>query len=715
NEWNTRTPVRLVPRTNETDYLVFVQSTRSLTAVGLTGGAQPVFIEDGDYQQSLYRTIVAELGHSAGLYHEHQRADRDRYIRLLPENSTAAPQDFTTILGAPLGLYDYASVMHHSAFSGPTPGAAIETIPRGFPIGLDLGLTPMISPGDLDAVQRLYGVAPGLATFSTNPAGLEVIVDGRLRATPFTVNWIEGPMHTVDVPSPQARTGARLKFARWNEDGRQQHTVVAGAFTHLAANFSTFVQITGVANDATRGTVTVESPEGTATPADRLRLLGTPVRLSAQPAPGFFPRAWEGLARGNRNPLVFPIFHPDPAVNEVVARFEPFPVSAFNSQPAGLEVRVNGVVATTPVQFRWEPGTLQPVGYPAEQTTPAARYRLDVVRTELQPQGGRLIAPVVDANVLALYRSEFRLRLSVTPAAAGAIAVTPALPDGFVLAGDRVQLAATPAAGFRFLRWRGAPEATTNPLSFLSTTPIEITAEFAPVAQTLEPVVRNSASALGGAVSPGALVSLFLGGLPELTLGAFTDGRLPTEVAGVRVLVNGVAAPVVAVAPGQVNAIVPYEAPVGAEAAMQVRRDGAVVGETRVALTAAAPGLFTANASGAGQAAALNQDGSLNSPERPAAAGEVVVLYGTGAGSLDAAVADGSIATVPLAKLQLPVSVEIGGRPARVLYAGPVPGLVHGLVQINAEVPAALPAGAASVAFIAGPPRSAPGVTVSLK
>lgn len=714
-EWNTRTPIRLTPRVAETDYLVFVPSTRSFTSVGLIGGAQPVFIEDGDCQQVLYRAIVHEIGHSVGLYHEHQRADRDRYIRLLPENSTAAAQDFTTILGSPLGLYDYGSVMHYGPLGAPTGGPAIETIPRGIPIGLDLGARPMLSAGDIDAVQRLYGVAPRLATFSTNPAGLDVVVDGERRTTPFTVNWTEGSTHTVDVPSPQARAGVRHEFARWNDDGRQQHTVTAGAFTHWAANFSTFVRMTGVANDATRGTVTVESPEGTAVPDDGLRLLGTPVRLRAQAAPGFFLRAWEGLARGNRNPLVFPVFHPDPAVNEVIARFEPFPVSTFTSQPAGLEVRVNGVTAITPVQFRWEPGTLQAVDYPAEQTTTAARYRLDVVRTELLPQSGRLVAPVVDANVVALYRTEFRLRLAVTPAAAGEIGVSPARPDGFVLAGDRVQLTATPAAGFRFLRWRGAPDALANPLAFLATTPIEITAEFAPIAQSSEPVVRNAASALGGPVSPGAIVSLFLSGLPELTLGAFTDGRLATEVAGVRVLVNGVAAPVVAVAPGQVNAIVPYETPAGAEATLQVRRDGAVVGETRVAVAAAAPGLFTANASGAGQAAALNQDGSFNTPDRPASAGEVVVLYGTGEGALDARVADGSIAAAPLSQPRLPITVEIGGRPARVLYAGPAPGLVHGLVQINAEVPAGVPPGAASVVFLAGTARSATGVTVSVK
>ena len=81
-EWNTRTPIRLTPRTAETDYLVFTPSLRSFTAVGLIGGAQPVFLEEGVCELGIYRSMVHEIGHSAGMFHEHQRSDRDRFIRV---------------------------------------------------------------------------------------------------------------------------------------------------------------------------------------------------------------------------------------------------------------------------------------------------------------------------------------------------------------------------------------------------------------------------------------------------------------------------------------------------------------------------------------------------------------------------------------------------------------------------------------------------------
>ena len=41
-----------------------------------------------------------------------------------------------------------------------------------------------------------------------------------------------------------------------------------------------------------------------------------------------------------------------------------------------------------------------------------------------------------------------------------------------------------------------------------------------------------------------------------------------------------------------------------------------------------------------------------------------------------------------LSKPQLPVQVTIDGTPAEVLYAGAVPGLVSGLLQVNVRIPA---------------------------
>ena len=109
----------------------------------------------------------------------------------------------------------------------------------------------------------------------------------------------------------------------------------------------------------------------------------------------------------------------------------------------------------------------------------------------------------------------------------------------------------------------------------------------------------------------------------------------------------------------------------------------------------AQPALFTANASGSGPGAILNQDSSLNSSSNPARPGDIVVLYGTGDGPG-------------------PVVATIAGRPAEVLYAGPSPGLTAGLVQINVRVPDATPQGPQPVAFRVGTAESQRGVTVAI-
>lgn len=99
---------------------------------------------------------------------------------------------------------------------------------------------------------------------------------------------------------------------------------------------------------------------------------------------------------------------------------------------------------------------------------------------------------------------------------------------------------------------------------------------------------------------------------------------------------------------------------------------------------AAAPGLFTANSSGTGQAAVVNQDGTINTPSP---AGKIVSVYGTGFGLLGATGPDG------LRRLVLPVTATVGGVPVTVTYAGEAPGYTTGLQQINLLIGPDVPKG----------------------
>jgi uncharacterized protein (TIGR03437 family) len=122
-------------------------------------------------------------------------------------------------------------------------------------------------------------------------------------------------------------------------------------------------------------------------------------------------------------------------------------------------------------------------------------------------------------------------------------------------------------------------------------------------------------------------------------------------------------------------------------------------------VVATSPGLFTANASGSGIAAAINvSDYSIHSAANPAAAGSYVALYGTGDGVESGNYADGALvesATLPVTATG-PVTATVGGEKAVVSYYGGAPGLVSGVLQVNLQIPADLKAGQYPVVISVG-------------
>ena len=209
-------------------------------------------------------------------------------------------------------------------------------------------------------------------------------------------------------------------------------------------------------------------------------------------------------------------------------------------------------------------------------------------------------------------------------------------------------------------------------------------------------MIRSSASYRGGPVAPGEWVSVFSPPFgPEAPAVAQLDeaGRLPTELAGVRVLFDGVAAPITYAHRCQVNVIAPFGLGGASETDVVVEYQGERSNAVRLPVSEAAPALFSSNATGFGDAAALNDDSTVNTFENPAVKGSIVALFGTGAGLLDAPLEDGEIprGSPPLIAGDTKVFVRDATRQwveAEVVYAGAAPGLIAGLVQINFRIPA---------------------------
>lgn len=212
-----------------------------------------------------------------------------------------------------------------------------------------------------------------------------------------------------------------------------------------------------------------------------------------------------------------------------------------------------------------------------------------------------------------------------------------------------------------------------------------------------ESTVLHSASYRAGPFAPGQLVSVFGNGIGPAQL-----------------RINGMPAPVLWAGSDQLNAQIPYGV-VGLDTAVvEVWVNDRLHSSSTLQIRPAAPGLFTLSG-GTGQAIALNQDGSLNSPVNPAARGSVVVLYATGEGQTDPPGIEGAPAGMPLPRPVLPVEVRIGGLPAEILYAGCAPGFT-GLMQINVRIPPGfIPAGNLRVELFIGGASSQPGVAIAVR
>ncbi|MGA2598421.1 MAG: putative Ig domain-containing protein [Bryobacteraceae bacterium] len=233
----------------------------------------------------------------------------------------------------------------------------------------------------------------------------------------------------------------------------------------------------------------------------------------------------------------------------------------------------------------------------------------------------------------------------------------------------------------------------------INTIQIPVTLTVSPGAGPVINGVTNAASGTPGQVSPGEFITIYGSAMAQSTPSKLTltaANTISTSLAGTQVLFDGIAAPLTYVSATQINAIVPYELYGKTATQLQVAYNSVPSTPVSLGVATSAPGIFIGpppNASA--QAAALNQDFSVNSSTNGAAAGSTIILYGTGEGQTSPTGVTGSItgATLPLPLPLLPVTVRIGGLPAVLEYAGEAPGLAAGLFQVNAQIPDTVPHG----------------------
>jgi len=209
----------------------------------------------------------------------------------------------------------------------------------------------------------------------------------------------------------------------------------------------------------------------------------------------------------------------------------------------------------------------------------------------------------------------------------------------------------------------------------------------------------------GFSVVPLQIFTLFGNNIgPAQSVAATPDssGKFPTTLAGAQVLVNGTAAPLLMVQAGEIHGVVPFgfSPPVAIVRVLYQNQEAPQLDEPN----SLNPGIFAIN----GQAAILNQDGTINTPSNPAKLGSIVSIYATGTGPLATPLSDGQITPLPPPYFLLKQSpdVRFAGASGFVVFAGSAPGLIAGATQINVRLPATLPAGTnlAAVPVVVVPP-----------
>jgi uncharacterized protein (TIGR03437 family) len=148
--------------------------------------------------------------------------------------------------------------------------------------------------------------------------------------------------------------------------------------------------------------------------------------------------------------------------------------------------------------------------------------------------------------------------------------------------------------------------------------------------------------------------------------------------------------PLFSIAPGQINFQMPFGLS-GTAATLQVNNAGAMSNQVTAPLAPSNAGIFEyADSQSPNRGIVLHTDFSLVTTQSPAKAGETVVIYLTGLGALNPAVATGAAnpSAAPLANAVDPnIQILFGGEVAtQVQFIGGAPGFV-GLNQINATIP----------------------------
>lgn len=478
--------IQFVAYTNQTDYVNFDFDPDNLSGSceayeGRVGGEQTV----GGSGTCTAVTIMHEMGHTVGVWHEQTRPDRNTYVNV---NYNAvikgSRSNFDQLLDNDQVLtpYDYASVMEYPAFSFSRNGEpCIESIPAGIPLSNQNGY----SASDIDGIDRLYGTIPTAVTVTSNPPGLQVVVDGGAPVTtPQTYAWALNSTHTLNVAtSPQTLGGISYVYGRWNDSTVQSHSITvspgnnmvtqpatAPAVTVYSANFIQLVPYVNAVSPAGTGTVTPSpAPQSYSGLSGLYYIVRQLVTLTSTPSAGqnfydYINSPYYLPGGIGANPKTFYVMDDGSSIN-LTTYFTSSPVYTITTNPveSNVGVLVDQDFWYAPVNFAlpydsgWTPSSSHSIGIDSPQYPWSSNTYFDFSswsdggaqthNVTLPSSGGETYTANITPNY---YVADYVLEGTC----AGTINVTPGSTEsGYYPSGSLISFAETPATGLVFTGW----------------------------------------------------------------------------------------------------------------------------------------------------------------------------------------------------------------------------------------------------------------------
>lgn len=370
----------------------------------------------------------------------------------------------------------------------------------------------------------------------------------------------------------------------------------------------------------------------------------------------------------------------------LIANYELMPrVIISTNQPAG-QLLVNGQPCAMPCTLDGANGTTASLDASALVEF-GAESRAEFSGWSDAADRSRTLTFSGDEHRIRLnYRTANTLRAVSDPADGVDFAFDPPSADGFYPSDATVRVTATAREGFRFRRWGGDLEGTSN-TSFVSLgTPRLVRALLDKIPTIPTAGIRNAAGETPELViAPGSIISVF-GSLLAPGYAAAPAGPLSQTLAGTVVQWNNRLLPLLFVSPDQINAQVPSDLTEG-EQTLAVRTGNQPAIQGKIQVVRNAPGLFGFTLEEKFYLAATHEDGSLVSPDQPARRGETITILGTGFGPYRRPLLDGFPAPLaPPNPLVDPVEIRLGGRTLTPESAIASPGQV-GLVALQLVIP----------------------------